>query len=258
MEILVITIPMDVTSSTTPAKHTMNQPVNSNVQPIIAGNGLVICSVLLMLAIPRLMASCYDLYPETAIHQTTDKLPTNVYEKCIADLTKGLSWVQSADYWQTQAFFYQKLINTPPFQDPPKRRVLLKNAQTAIHNGLALSPIDPFGWFNLASVDNLLAAPTPQIINALRLSFYAERVEPELVMKRLAFSYNFYADFNEDMQQQWQKQLNTAWTFTPGELIKFVVLHPETRGLVLQALVYSPDDTNKFILDLERTLKKPL
>jgi hypothetical protein len=249
---------MVVTNSITPAKPVMKSPKRSFGQQPIAALGLLICCGLLMLAVPRLLASGYALYPESATEQNQDKFTTDIYERCISDLKQALLWNQSAHYWQIQAAFYQRLFNTHPFQEFQKKRTTLKNIQSSIQQGLAISPVDPFGWFHLAKVNKLLETPKPEVINALQLSFYAERVEPELVINRLAFSYEYYADFNHDLQQLWQNQLLTAWTFTPGELIKFVAQNPETKEIALQAFVNSPDDAEKFLHDLERTLKKPL
>ncbi len=228
-------------------------------QRTLAGAGLLICSGLLLLAVPRLISSCYALYPEMAYqkNQVTPLTP-DIYERCISNLEQALSWHQSAYDWQQQGFFYLKLFNLQPFQAFEKKRELLKNAQTAINNGLALSPVDPFGWFQLATVDKTLKNPKINTIDALRLSFYSGRVEPDLVMSRLAFSYNYYADFDEDLRQQWQKQLLTAWTFKGPELITFVTQHPETKELALQAFVYAPDDADKFLHALEIALKKPI
>ena len=102
--------------------------------------------------------------------------------------------------------------------------------------------------------------PSPKgsinFINALRLSIYAGRVEPELVMSRLAFSYDYYNDFNGEMQGLWRKQVLVVRAFQPAQLIKFVALHPEALQLVEMAFANSPDDWKKFSHDLEIYLQK--
>ncbi|MDO9271268.1 MAG: hypothetical protein Q7T96_19350 [Methylobacter sp.] len=223
---------------------------------IIAGFGVVVCCGLLMLAVPRFIASLYALYPEAAFKQTETKLPVEVYQKSIAHLTQALSWYQDPEYWQTLAFFYLALFNASPSQPLAKEQELLKQAQQSVIQGLKLSPVDPYAWFRLATVDKRLQTPTLQIINALRLSFYAGRVEPDLLMPRLSFSYYYYNEFNEEMQRLWQKQIPVTWTFQPEQLVKFVALHLETKSLVEEALANSPDDWKKFSLDLESYIQK--
>jgi len=228
----------------------------SGYQRIIAGCGAVVCCGILMLAVPRFIASLYALYPEAAFKQTQQKLPQEIYENSIADLNLALAWYKNPEYWQKQAFFYLNLLNAVPAPPLEKKQEILKQAQASIIQGLKLSPVDPYAWFRLAAVDKLLNAPSPQIINALRLSIYAGRVEPELLMSRLSLGYEYYNEFNEEMQALWKKQIPVAWTFQPAQLVEFAALHPEAKHLVEQALVHSPDDLKKFSDDLEILLQK--
>lgn len=223
---------------------------------IIAGFGVFVCCGLLILAVPRFIASLYALYPEAAFKQVEKELPPEVYEKSIADLTEALAWYKNPEYWQAQAFFYLALFNASPLQSYEERRELLRKAQAATIQGLTLSPIDPYAWFRLAVVGNMLKLPTEQIINALRLSFYAGRVEPDLLMPRLSFGYDYYNEFNEDMRTLWQKQIPVAWAFQAVPLVEFVALHLEVKPLVEEAFAYSPDDWKKFSHDLEIHLQK--
>lgn len=225
---------------------------------IVAGFGAVVCCGLLLLAVPRFIAGLYALYPEAAYTQKQGEFPPEVYEKIIADLNQALAWYENPAYWQSQAFFYLSLIDASPLQSPAKKQELLEQARAAIIQGLKLSPVDPYAWFRLAAVDKQLKAPLQQIINALRLSFYAGRVEPELLMPRLAFSYGYYNEFNEEMRELWQKQIPVVWLFQPTQFVKFVAQHQEVRPLVEKAFNYSPDAWKKFSDNLERYLQKNL
>ena len=223
---------------------------------IIAGVGVVICCGLLLSAIPRFVASLYALYPEAMLKQMQDNLPIAVYEKSIAHLDGALRWNEKSEYRQAQALSYLTLLDKSSFPAPEKRKGLLKDAQISIIQGLKLSPVDPYAWFRLATVDSMLKMSSENSINALRLSFYAGRVEPQLLMPRLSFSYIYYNEFDEEMQQLWKKQLPVAWAFQSEQLVNFVILHPEAKRLVEEALIYTPDDWKKFSHDLEIVLKK--
>jgi hypothetical protein len=218
-----------------------------------AGIGVIVCCGLLWLAVPRFIASLYALYPETAFKQTQDKLPADVYKKSIDNLTHALAWHENAEYFQTQAFFYLALFNSSLTQPFTEKQQLLKQARTSIIEGLKLSPVDPYAWFRLATVDKALKMPSQQIINSLRLSLYAGRVEPDLLMPRLSFSYYYYDEFDEEMRDLWQKQLPVAWAFHADQLIQFAALHLETKPLIEATL--SPDDWQKFSLDLENYIQ---
>ena len=102
----------------------------------------------------------------------------------------------------------------------------------------------------------MLKMPSENSINALRLSFYAGRVEPDLLIPRLSFSYIYYNEFDDEMQQLWKKQLPVAWAFQAEQLVRFVALHPEAKHLVEDALIYTPDNWKQFSHDLEILLKK--
>lgn len=223
---------------------------------MIAVVGLFVCCGLLMLAVPRFVASLYALYPEAALKQTLKNVPPAVYGESIEHLNEALNWYENPEYRQALAVFYLAELNASPLEQPAKKIELLKRARTSIVQGLKLSPVDPFAWFRLAAVDRMLSLPVQDIINALRLSFYAGRVEPALLMPRLSFSYVYYNAFNEEMQGLWKKQIPVAWKFQRAPLVKFVALHPAAKRLVEEAFIYSPDDWKKFSHALEIYLQK--
>ena len=224
-------------------------------QKLVAFVGVVVCSGLLVLAVPRFVASLYVLYPDAVLNEVQQLAPAEIYEKSIADINQALQWYPNPDYWKKLGFFYLKLFDTQPVDAEAQKISLLKQAQKDINKGLSLSPVDPQAWLKLAQIGALLYAPKQQIINDLRLSLYAGRVEPELVMTRLDFSYDFYNDFSKDMQNQWQKQLLLAWRFNPQTLIVFVSQHPELKDMTLQVFIHSPDDAQQFLSQYDHYVK---
>lgn len=223
---------------------------------IVAAFGIVICCWMLIVAVPRFIASLYALYPEAVLKQMQENLPVPVYEKSIADYNHALTWYENPEYYQAQALIYLTLYNATPSQLLKNRQELLKKAQTSIIHGLTLSPLDPFVWFRLAVVNKMLKLPSENIINALRLSFYAGRVEPDLLMPRLALSYDYYNELNDETQRLWQKQIPVIWVFHAEQLVKFIALHPKAEPLVKEAFANSPDDLKKFSHALEIVLQK--
>ncbi len=223
---------------------------------VVAGFGVVVCCVLLMLAVPRFIASLYALYPESVLKQPQKNFSPEIYEKSISHLNQALTWYENPEYWQAQALLYLALLNASVSQPLEERQEVLKKAHTSIIQGLKLSPVDPYAWFRLAAVDKMLKLPSDKVVNALRLSFYAGRVEPELLMPRLSFSFDYYNEFNEEMQGLWQKQIPVVWTFHAAKLVEFVAFHPQSKPLVKEAFTYSPDDWKNFSLELESFIQK--
>jgi hypothetical protein len=242
----VIIILMAAINSITPVKPMPKTKVSVS-QKTLAGLGILLCSGLLILSVPRFIASIYALYPEAVYNDARDTLTPEIYEKSLADLQQALFWNNNPDYLKKQSYFYLKLFALETLQTQAQKKARLTQAQTAIINSLALSPIDAYGWLQLAEIDEQLNQPKKQIIEALRLSFYAGRVEPELVISRLLLSYKYYPDFTQDMQKDWQKQVKVAWTFKAPQLLEFIARHPDAQAIALTAFANSPDEAAKFL-----------
>ena len=187
-------------------------------------------------------------------NDTQNTLTPAIYEKSLNDLEQALAWHKEPAYLKKQSYFYLKLIELESFEDETKKQTRLKQAQTALINSLTLSPIDPDAWLQLAEIDGLLNTPKPKIIEALRLSFYAGRVEPELVIPRLKLTYQYFQYLPEEMQSLWQKQLLIAWTFKAPQLLEFIARNPEAKPIALAAFANTPDEAAKFLSQL--TTKK--
>lgn len=137
--------------------------------PVILG--LLFCSALLILAVPRFIGSLYALYPDAVYQDSQNTLTSEIYQQGIDDLNLALSWYNNPDDWKKQSYFYLMLHKNQNFLIQSQNQTLLKQAQIAMINGLTLSPIDPYGWLQLAEIDELLKMPHQQVINDLRLSF---------------------------------------------------------------------------------------
>ena len=246
-----ITILMAAINSITPVKPMPKTKVCLS-QKTLAGLGILLCSGLLALSVPRFIASIYALYPVAVYNDNQDTLTAAIYEKSIQDLNEALTWQQEPEYLKKQSYFYLKLFALETLQTKAQKKARLIQAQTAIINSLALSPIDPHGWLQLAEIDEQLNQPKQQIIEALRLSFYAGRVEPELVIPRLLLSYKYYPDFTLDMQKDWQKQVLIAWTVKAPQLLEFIALHPDAQAIALTAFDNSPDEAAKFLTQVNK------
>ena len=225
-------------------------------QRFIAGFGVIFCLGMLFLSVPRLVASLYALYPEAIFKQEHSSLSKEVYEEAIADLTKALAWYNNPEYLQMRGVFYLALFNTFPPGVSEQNLQLIRQARQDTMQGLKLSPVDPAAWFRLAMMDYVLKEPDQKVIEALIMSFYAGRVDYELLFPRLFFSYLYLDRFNDEMRQIWQKQLPLAWSAQPTTLMAFVAQHRDVRLLVEEALINSPDDLKNFTDAFENYIKQ--
>lgn len=219
----------------------MKTSQNFNSQRIIGSIGLLICCGLLILATPRLMASLYALYPQTVLQETNKSFTTEISEKCISDLNKSLAWQNNATSLTMLSSFYVKIHNATPAIKFDLREQLLLKARTALTQSLAINPIAPYEWLQLAELDNQLFNPKQVIINSIRMSFYTGRVEPELTITRLKFSYLYFNDFDDEMKNLFQRQIVIAWNLTPTDLITFLKATEPAIDIALMSLSNMPE-----------------
>jgi len=202
----------------------------------------MLCLGVLVLAVPRFVASLYALYPESVLSQPPTHLLTHAYLKSIRALDNALAWDDNPEYWQAKGICYLALFNFPD-QSFIQQHLLLVDARLAIMNGLSSSPIDAFAWFRLAVINKMLGLP---INESLSLSLYAGRVESELIMQRLILIYPFTADLNAEEQTLWLKQVSLAWQLTPAKLVSFVIENPYAKAWVESAFVNDAELLNQF------------
>ena len=222
---------------------------------ISVGIGIIVSCGSLYLAVPRFVSSLYAIYPNTAYNQSEEQIPLNILENCINDLNDAIFWQKDSSYFKKLGVFKFKnaeLISTKlqVFREPR-----LREAQKAFVDGLTISPVDPIGWYQLAYVDSLLNESIDKIINELRLSYYAGRVEPDYTMNRIKLSYHYYNNLPEDMRAMFNQQINFAWQFNPKELIQYYMNNPGFKILTDNAIILSPDQNIKFHKQIDQYLK---
>ena len=217
--------------------------------------GIVISCASLYLAVPRFISSLYALYPNTAYDQNETQIPLNILENCITDLTDAISWQRDSSYFKKLGVFKLKNAEIISTKLQVFREPILREAQKAFVDGLTISPVDPIAWYQLAYVDSLLKESNDKIINDLRLSYYAGRVEPDFTMDRIKLNYRYYYNLPEDMITIFNQQINFAWQFNPKELIQFYSNNPEFKKLTDNAINMSPDESIKFHQQIDRYIK---
>lgn len=222
---------------------------------LIALLGTLLCCCLLILSVPRFIASLYALYPEATINQLSDNLPAEIYRKSIIQLERALIWDNNPEYWQNKALLHLALSGDGSLSKTDQQLALI-DALQAIIRGLQESPVDPYAWYRLAIVESKLNMPASAINSLLQMSIFAGRVEPELVMPRLILGMSFYNSAAPELREMWLKQFVLAWQFQPKQFVKFVVENPGIKALVDAAFLYDADQSSKFNHAFEKTVKQ--
>ena len=223
---------------------------------VTAGVGIVLSCASLYLSIPRFISSLYAIYPNTAYNQNDENLPIKVLMKCDNDLSNAFNWQKSGDYLKMQGVFKLKTtaLISPTLQ--VFREPILLDAKKYLIEGLTISPVDPIAWYQLAYTESLLNQSIDQVINELRLSYYAGRVEPVYTMDRIKLSFLYYSNLPDDMKITLNQQINLAWQYDPKELIKYCVNNPEFNKIADTEISRSSDESIKFRNQIEKYIKK--
>lgn len=214
---------------------------------------------MLALAVPRFIASIYALYPEAVFDALKDgqkPLSQETYLNSDAALAQALAWFETSDYWHMRATLYLSTPMATQADAKAQWQGQLRQAREATVKGLGLSPVDPFGWLRLATIDNLLQADPRLILQSLRLSIYAGPVEPELLIRRLTLGLIHQKAWDAEMRRLLHAQIGFAWNFRKNELTNFAAAHPGIVMSIRQALGASPEDWTQFQQRFEKLIQQ--
>ena len=215
----------------------------------------IVSLAILMMAVPRFIASLYVLYPESVISHPSDNIPAEAYTQSLKALDSALAWDDNPDYWQAKSVCHFALVNYP--NTPLVQQYLhFIEARKAMVLGLSLSPVDASAWFKLAFANKTLQQPASAVTDALRLSVYAARVEPELTLQRWVLAYTYWDYLTIEDKSLWLKQVPIAWQYMPKKLVSFVIENPSAKSLVESALINNVDGLNSFNETYDNAIKK--
>ena len=228
----------------------------STLKPFWASLGLIFSVALLALSMPRFISSLYSLYPETLLKQTKT-IKDAFYYNAINELDTAISWHNDPLYWQNKALCYLKLYYSTT-TTPEQKSDALKLGQSALEQGLSLSPIDPFAWYRLASARDLANADIKQIQSAYKLSLYSGRVEPELLSPRIKFGLNHSKSFDFEANELWLKQIPVLFQLQSTELVNLAITTPALKTFIFAVFLFEHEKLMQFNKAFESTYQKIL
>lgn len=226
-----------------------------NKDQIIALMGVVICIVMLFSAIPRTLSAFYMLYPSSISGQfksNADLVSREQLIKAEKYTSKAISWFETGPIWQELALTKIRQLS---FFSPKEQSALLFSVKQANAYSLSLSPVDPFAWYRQAIIEQSLGATPEKIINNIKLSCYAGRVEPDLLLKRVNLLYVYQAVLNDETRDVFYDQLRLASLLKFYDLVKMVVVKPGLLISVQFSLRNDPELLSKFMSRFEKINK---
>ncbi len=216
-------------------------------QKLFALIGIVFCLNLLVLSFPRLMAALYLLNP-AQVSQQPEKLANLARLQKLLQTNEriehSLSWYETGENWQLLVI---NKIRQMPMLDVVAQDLALQYIDAANRQSLALSPVNPYAWFRLALVGNIRKDPAKKVIDAVRLSCYAERVQPLLLLKRIKLLYPYQAQLDDEMKAVLYDQIYLASQYRLWDLIVLIKQSAGLLPIVEIALQYDADRWNRIL-----------
>lgn len=216
-------------------------------QKLPAIMGLLFCLSLLVLSFPRLIAAFYLFYPAQITEQfnkSSASVDLEHYIKSDEYIERSLRWSETGTSWQALAINKVRQI---PFLDAVSQHQILQVIDKANSNSLALSPVNPYAWFRLAVIEKSRNAEPIKVINALRLSCFAERVQQSLLLKRVKLLFSYQKILDDEMLAILYDQIYLASQLQFNGLVKLIKKSPDLLPLVEVALQHDLEHWNKLL-----------
>ena len=99
-------------------------------------------------------------------------------------------------------------------------REAFENAIVAAEASLQLAPAQPRTWLRIAQARSWLRYPPEQVIDALKMAIFSGRVEPSMLLTRLALGLAYLPRMDGEGQAMMRDQVLLAWQLQPRELAR--------------------------------------
>ncbi len=171
-------------------------------------------ALLLALGAPRLISAGLSLEARETLWSAYDAVA--IADKALATAVDGLA---SARRWnddgaadiQRGLLLTQRANNRPP---GPERDQLYRDASKATEAGLTLAPGDPSAWHRLAQLRRL-TGHDDEAVAALRLSFLAGAMVPDLMVQRLDLAFALLPCIDAETMPLLTRQIRLTWVIAP-------------------------------------------
>lgn len=235
----------------------MNEMLTTlNKSKISAIFGILACACLILAATPRLIAAFYLMYPAQVNKQYREKPnAVNLTHLLKSEMyaTSALDWFKTGSSWQVLTL--SKVRQLRYIEASVRQQKRQEIYQTSVQ-GLALSPVDPYSWYRLATIEKNLYLPANKVIHSLRLSCYAGRVELGLLLRRVNLLHQYLIYLDDEMLEILYDQIRLSSLLQSRDLITLVQQQPSLMPIVHEALQYDLDHLEKFLQLFEKITHK--
>jgi len=227
-----------------------------NKNQVSAFFGMIVCFYMISAAVPRLFSAFYMLYPEqinTQFKQEAKSVTLEQHLKSEQYTQQAISWFETGPLWQSLVLSQVRQL---AFVDPAEQTELMLAVHEANSYSLSLSPVEPYAWYRQAILAEKSNESVGSVINNLRLSIYAARVEPDLLLKRIVLFSKYSTALDNEAFDMFYEQIRLASVMKFYPLLKLVASNPNLLPSVRIALRNNYALLNTFLLRFEKINKK--
>lgn len=207
---------------------------------------LVAGLVLLTLAVPRTIAALVMLPGDPILNavQGGGEVSQSDLEVLMGSREAALAWIDSGRVWTDLGLARLRLARKAGFSGVEGRR-LLDDAISALRQGLALAPANPFAWARLGYVQLVRHGRSQAVAEALKMSMLTGSHLPRLMFSRLRLSLTTWRYFDGEEREMVKRQVRLAWKASPKKLVRLAD-RQNARRIVRRALADVPGAVAEF------------
>lgn len=173
---------------------------------------LFVAVFLFFLSIPRFISSILTIEGNQILtkKQLRHEIPIVSYDAMISSFENGLFLIDDGRTYISLGL--AKLLKSEFSGNTPKEsKKLVASAKIDLEKGLAIAPLNPYGWMRLAHAIMRLEGPSHLVVNALKNSIQAAFYEPQIIHTRLEYCFLNWDYFTEVDREIVYQQLLNAW-----------------------------------------------
>jgi hypothetical protein len=225
---------------------TVTSEEESPWRPFLAAIAGLMAIALLLLALPRTIASLLTL-PSTAVLQRLQSQRPVSFEDLerVVSAQRRAIRLSSDGRLGTDLGLAELLIAERLPGDDPNVRGRLQNAVDALRQGLAAAPGNPYAWARLAYAEARQQGWTPLALSGLRMALLTAPYDPRLIWSRLRLSLLAWPYMPIEDREIVLQQVRWAWIENAAELARLAV-EVDQVNVVRAALLRMPEAAGEF------------
>jgi len=208
--------------------------------------------LVLTLSWPRLQASLLFLPVESAIelYWVNGDVPDTRLEALQNRARQSIRVHDHPRYWEGLSLLYYLQADRAG-NSLSDRREAYEQVVEAANRSLAAAPMQPQLWLRKAHALNWLSFTPAAAIGAFKMSVYTGRVEPVLLMSRLALGFSRVNALDEEGRSLLRDQTLLAWQLRQRDFMS--AIKQESLNLVQVQNLLSPSHTD-VLVEMEQAL----